>query len=212
MFMENLLFLLFSFLTISCGIAVITTYNPIHSILFLVLVFFNVASLLIFLGVEFLGLLFLIVYVGAVAVLFIFIIMMLNVKPSTQKINIYSYLPILVLLGICFMTEVSITLGFELIPLLSSPFYEISYLDFYLNPFINWNYEVVSLTNVNIIASTLYTTNIYIFIMSGVILLVSMIGAITLTLHKRSDIKRQQIFLQVQQEFDVALTWKNIKK
>lgn len=209
--MENFLFLIFSFLTITCGIAVITTYNPIHSILFLVLVFFNVASLLIFLGVEFLGLLFLIVYVGAVAVLFIFIIMMLNVKPSVKKISIYSYLPILMLLGACFLTELSITLGFELIPFLYSPFSTVCYTDFSLNYFVFWNYEVLQLDNINILASTLYTTNLYIFIMAGIILLVSMIGAITLTLHKRSDIKRQQIFLQVQQQFDVALNWKNIK-
>jgi NADH-quinone oxidoreductase subunit J len=210
--MENFLFSVFSVLTIVCGVAVITTYNPIHSILFLVLVFFNVASLLIFLGVEFLSLLFLIVYVGAVAVLFIFIIMMLNVKPSTQKLSIYSYLPILMLLGACFLTELSITLGFELNPLLSSPFSNLSYLQFYFNPFVFWTYEVIHLDNVNIIASTLYTINVYIFIMASIILLVSMIGAITLTLHKRSDIKRQQIFLQVQQEFNVALSWKNLKK
>jgi NADH-quinone oxidoreductase subunit J len=210
--MENFLFSVFSVLTIVCGVAVITTYNPIHSILFLVLVFFNVASLLIFLGVEFLSLLFLIVYVGAVAVLFIFIIMMLNVKPSTQKLSIYSYLPILMLLGACFLTELSITLGFELNPLLNSPFSNLSYLQFYFNPFVFWTYEVIHLDNVNIIASTLYTINVYIFIMASIILLVSMIGAITLTLHKRSDIKRQQIFLQVQQEFNVALSWKNLKK
>lgn len=210
--MENFLFLVFSLLTIICGIAVIITYNPIHSILFLVLVFFNVASLLIFLGVEFLGLLFLIVYVGAVAVLFIFIIMMLNVKPSVQKISIYSYLPILTLLGACFLTELSITLGFELIPLIKSPLLSISYTDFSLNNIVFWNHEVLQLNNVTILASTLYTLNSYIFIVAGIILLVSMIGAITLTLHKRSDIKRQQIFLQVQQEFDVALSWKNVKK
>lgn len=210
--MENFLFLIFSFLTITCGIAVITTFNPIHSILFLVLVFFNVASLLIFLGVEFLGLLFLIVYVGAVAVLFIFIIMMLNVKPSVQKINIYQYLPILFLLGACFLTELSIILGLELTQFVASPFSNINYTNFSLNPIIFWNNEVLGLDNINVLASTLYTINIYAFIMAGVILLVSMIGAITLTLHKRSDIKRQQIFLQVQQEFDVALTWKNLKK
>lgn len=209
--MENFLFLIFAFFTIACSIGVITTYNPIHSILFLVLVFFNVATLFIFLGVEFLGLLLLIVYVGAVAVLFIFIIMMLNIKTSTQKIRIYSYLPILLLLGACFLTELSIALGFELIPLINSPFFYISYLTFYLNPIVSWNYEVISLENINILASTLYTTYIYLFIMSGVILLVAMIGAITLTLHKRSDIKRQQIFLQVHQEFIVALSWKNLK-
>jgi NADH-quinone oxidoreductase subunit J len=210
--MENFLFLSFSFLTIVCSIAVITTYNPIHCILFLVLVFFNVASLLIFLGVDFLALLFLIVYIGAVAVLFLFIIMMLNVKSPNYKIDIYQYLPISFLLGICFLTELSITLNLEIIPLIVSPFSYISYLNFYLNPCTFWSFEVSRLDNIQIIASVLYTSNLSIFILAGMVLLISMIGAIALTLHKRSDIKRQQIFLQVQQDFNTTISWKTIKK
>jgi len=86
--MEKFLFFFFSILSLVCGLFVVTSRNPIHSVLFLVLVFFNVSGLLILLGVEFLALLFLIVYVGAIAVLFLFIIMMLDIK----SINSSQYL------------------------------------------------------------------------------------------------------------------------
>lgn len=206
--MENLLFLSFSFLTIVCGISVITSKNPIHSVLFLVLVFFNVASLLIFLGVEFLALLFLIVYVGAVAVLFLFIIMMLSVKIPEFKSTIYQYMPIGLLLGACFLFEVLVIFDTELVSLIFFPYNHLSFNLFSLNPIVFWSFEVTPIQNVKVIANVLYTYYALLFILAGIILLISMIGAIMLTLHRRSDIKRQEIYKQVQQEFEVALSWK----
>lgn len=194
-----------------CGICVITCQNPIHSVLFLVLVFFNVASLLIFLGVDFLALLFLIVYVGAVAILFLFIIMMLSVKIPEFKTIIYQYIPIGTLLGVCFLYEILTVLDYELAALTFSPYSFIDFHIFYFNPIILWNNNVSNSSNIKVIASVLYTYYSLLFILAGVILLISMIGAITLTLHRRSDVKRQEIYKQVHQEFETALSWKNIK-
>lgn len=194
-----------------CGICVITSQNPIHSVLFLVLVFFNVSSLLLFLGVEFLALLFLIVYVGAVAILFLFIIMMLSVKIPEFKTIMYQYLPIGTLIGVCFLYQILMVLGYELTSLTLSPYSFIDFNAFYLNPIILWNNYVYKLSNIKVIASVLYTYYALLFILAGVILLISMIGAITLTLHRRSDVKRQEIYKQVHQDFETALSWKNIK-
>src|SRR6056300_337528 len=102
---EIFLFYMFSVLALLSAFCTVTSKNPIHSVLFLVFVFFNTAGLLILLGVEFLAMLFLIVYVGAVAVLFLFVMMMLNVKISESKSSIYRYLPIGLFLSILFLFE-----------------------------------------------------------------------------------------------------------
>jgi len=102
MFVENIFFLLFSSLSIIFSFFVIISRNPVHSILSLILVFFNAASLLIILGAEFLAMLFVIVYVGAVAVLFLFVIMMLNIKVTSLTASIYRYLPISIIFGSIF--------------------------------------------------------------------------------------------------------------
>jgi NADH-quinone oxidoreductase subunit J len=195
--METLLFYFFSILILICGILVISSKNPIHSILFLVLVFFNVSGLLIMLGVEFLALLFLIVYVGAIAVLFLFIIMMLSIKIPEYKITIYRYFHIGTILGIGFLCEVLtiFELGFSF--LIISPFESTNFSAFYLNYTIFWNTDIIQITNIEVFASVIYIYYAYPFVISGVILLVSMIGAITLTIHRRIDIKRQKIYKQV---------------
>jgi NADH-quinone oxidoreductase subunit J len=208
--MENILFLFFAFCSLFCGVCVITSQNPIHSVLFLVLVFFNIASLLLSLGVEFLALLFLIVYVGAVAILFLFIIMMLSIKIPEFKMVIYQYLPISILLGICFLYELLLILDYELTTLMYSPI-SMYFNTFHLNPIVSWNLKVYNTANIKVIANVLYTNYALLFIIAGIILLVSMIGAITLTLHRRHDIKRQEIYKQVHQEFETALSWKKIR-
>lgn len=207
--MQNIIFIVFSLLTIICGFLVITSKNPIHSVLFLVLVFFNVASLLIFLGVEFLALLFLIVYVGAVAVLFLFIIMMLSLKIPDFKTNVYQYIPIGALLATCFLTEIIIVLNNELTSLISFlPYFEYNYNLFSFVHITFWSLEVNSIQNIKAIAMVLYTYYALLFLLAGLILLVAMLGAIVLTLHKKRDIKRQDIYKQVQQEFEIVLSWK----
>lgn len=191
-------FIIFSLITLLCATFVISTKNPIHSVLFLVLVFFNTAILLILLGVEFLAFLFLIVYVGAIAVLFLFVIMMLTIKISDYKTMIYQYFPIGVVLGLGFLFELFIIFESALLKfLIIPPFENLHFNDFHLNFLTVWGFNLIKINNIDVFASCLYTYFAYLFILSGIILLVSMVGAITLTLHKSCDIKRQQVYRQI---------------
>jgi NADH-quinone oxidoreductase subunit J len=191
----------------------VTSKNPIHSVLFLVFVFFNTAGLLILLGVEFLAMLFLIVYVGAVAVLFLFVMMMLNVKISESTNAIYRYLPIGLFLSIIFLFEIFLIIEGDLNSIDSVNFtqneYNILQNEFLVNT--SWVDNVISSTNVDVIGSVLFTYYSYFFIMASVILLVAMIGAIALTLHRRSDVRRQDIYKQLQRDFEGATNLVNKK-
>ena len=189
---------------------VVTSKNPIHSVFFLVFLFFNTAGLLILLGVEFLAMLFLIVYVGAVAVLFLFVMMMLNIKISESSNSIYRYLPIGLFLSILFLFEIFIIVEGDLNSIEMFGFTQSKYL-LLENQFLNnvcWVDNVIASSNVDVIGSVLFTFNVYFFIITSFILLVSMIGAITLTLHRRSDIRRQEIFKQLQRDFERATVLK----
>jgi len=200
------LFYLFSILALLSAFCTVTSKNPIHSVLFLVFVFFNTAGLLILLGVEFLAMLFLIVYVGAVAVLFLFVMMMLNVKISESSSAIYRYLPIGLFLSILFLFEIFLIIEGDLKSVDNVVFiqseYKILQTEFLVNT--SWIDSVISPTNVDVIGSVLFTYYSYFFIMASVILLVAMIGAIALTLHRRSDVRRQDIYRQLQRDFEVA--------
>ena len=202
-------FYCFNTLTGLCLISaflVVTSKNPIHSVFFLVFLFFNTAGLLILLGVEFLAMLFLIVYVGAVAVLFLFVMMMLNIKISESSNSIYRYLPIGLFLSILFLFEIFIIVEGDLNSIEMFRFTQAKYLSLE-NQFLNnvcWVDNVIASSNVDVIGSVLFTFNVYFFIITSFILLVSMIGAITLTLHRRSDIRRQEIFKQLQRDFERA--------
>ena len=200
------LFYLFSMLALLSAFCTVTSKNPIHSVLFLVFVFFNTAGLLILLGVEFLAMLFLIVYVGAVAVLFLFVMMMLNVKISESSSAIYRYLPIGLFLSILFLFEIFLIIEGDLKSVDNVVFiqseYKILQTEFLVNT--SWIDSVISPTNVDVIGSVLFTYYSYFFIMARVILLVAMIGAIALTLHRRSDVRRQDIYRQLQRDFEGA--------
>ena len=209
--METILFLFFSSLSLICGLFVITSKNPMHSVLFLVLVFFNVSGLLILLGAEFLAFLFLIVYIGAIAVLFLFIIMMLSIKIPDHKTIIYRYLPVGFILGLGFLFEALVVLKTKLSVLIVAPFLSLHFNDFYLNYLVCWGLNVFQITNVQVFGSLLYTYYVYPFVISSIILLISMVGAIILTLHRRTDIKRQKIYKQVQQEFVKTIFWADTK-
>lgn len=189
------LFYLFSILALLSAFCTVTSKNPIHSVLFLVFVFFNTAGLLILLGVEFLAMLFLIVYVGAVAVLFLFVMMMLNVKISESSSAIYRYLPIGLFLSILFLFEIFLIIEGDLKSVDNVVFiqseYKILQTEFLVNT--SWIDSVISPTNVDVIGSVLFTYYSYFFIMASVILLVAMIGAIALTLHRRSDVKTRHL-------------------
>ena len=197
---EVFLFYIFSSLAIVCSIMVISSRNPVYSVLFLVLVFCNAAGLLLLLETDFLAMLFLIVYVGAIAVLFLFVVMMLNVRITELKESVVRYLPIGGLMLFIFFFEVLSVINGDLVPFFSSK------LAFFENDFLILNKELQTTLwvnqidpTVNIVAlgEVLYTYYVYCFIVASLILLVAMIGAILLTLRKRTNVRKQEIFDQV---------------
>ncbi len=194
------LFYLFSSLLCFCGFAVIFCRNPIHSILFLVFLFFNAASLLILLGVDFLAILFLIVYIGAVAVLFLFVVMMLSGKLLKTKINFF-YGPLILLLACVFLIEIFLIIE-QNFNFLSN---NIVFLNEVLNPLFIWKEKIFDISNIEIVGSVLYTYFFYFFIIGSFILLIAMVGAIVLTLYRRNDFKTQTIYKQAKKNFEESI-------
>jgi NADH-quinone oxidoreductase subunit J len=198
---ENLMFLIFSISTISCASMIIISSNPIHSILFLVLVFINVTILLLILNVEFIAMLFLVVYIGAITVLFLFVVMMLNVKIVELNERFLKYIPIGGFIGIIFLTEVLYLVNTNLL------FININLTNIYINNIFNVfiientlyyeNFlELFNLINIQQIGNVLYTKYIYLFIIASIILLVAMISAIILTLIQSTNKKAQLYYFQ----------------
>ncbi len=191
MIAHSIFFYTFSFIAIFSAIMVTASKNTVHSVFFLILDFISVSCLFIMIGAEFLGMMMLIVYVGAVAVLFLFVVMMLNVAQqknqwfSSSKSS--SHLPFGLLFGIIIFFELIIIVG-------------------------GWKYKpdlISSLSSSNIISKTsnthsigavLYTDYIHLFQISGMILLIAMIGAIVLTFRQRTGLKRQSYFKQISRE------------
>lgn len=196
----NFLFYFFSSLALISGVMVIQARNPVHSVLFLILVFFNSAGLLILLGLDFFAMIFLVVYVGAIAVLFLFVVMMLNIKLAEINEKKLRYLPIGGLLGLLFLFEVFLIVDNDLIPLLITKnpevFHTLSDIDF-----IEWSTMLQTVTNIEAVGQCMYTYYFYFFLLASLILLVAMIGAIVLTMHKGVHIKRQKVFEQNTREF-----------
>ena len=187
-------FYIFSTVILLSSLMVITSKNPDHSVLFLILTFFNGAGLFVILHAEFLAMILIIVYVGAVAVLFLFVVMMLDFKISLDKNNILQYLPIGFFVGVVFISE--------LIIVLINTKFDLSNIQILVNPMIKFE----NLTNTEAIGSILYTDYILYFQLSGVILLVAMIGSIVLTLRTREGVKRQSIQSQLDRNYKSTIT------
>ena len=186
MLAHSLVFYLFSFITITSSLAVISARNTIHAVFFLILDFVSVSCLFIMMGAEYLGMLTLIVYVGAVAVLFLFVVMMLNVNYSDLKSGFLNYLPFGGLIGLVLIIEIGLMIGTW------------KYRDAFIKTSeikINSN-----LSNTEAIGNVLYTEYLHYFQISGLILLVAMIGAILLTYRRKDNLKRQDITTQVSRE------------
>jgi len=238
--MTEILFCLFSSIALISGIMVITARNPVHSVLFLILVFCNAAGLLILLNLDFFAMIFLVVYVGAIAVLFLFVVMMLNIKVAEVNENILRYLPIGGLIGILFLFEILVVIDNDFIPVLSFPEPTgISAIEFIIYKFkglfiqspdyikdlnaltqsdltndfrrlwistnqsdyIEWSSKVQNITNIQALGQLIYTYYFYSFIVASLILLVAMIGAIVLTMHKGVFVKKQDVFEQNSRDF-----------
>lgn len=186
------------------AILVIGAKNPVHSVLFLILVFCNAAGLLILLEVEFLAMIFLIVYVGAIAVLFLFVVMMLNIKLIELSENLLLYLPIGAILALLFLFEIFILIDTDLIPLFNLNFGDT------LN-YIQWSSEITSMTNIAKLGMLIYTHYFLLFIIASFILFVAMIGAIMLTLYRHTNVKRQLIYKQLSRDFNKAIKLQYLK-
>ena len=191
MLAHTIFFYFFSTVAIVATIMVTISKNTVHSVFFLILDFVTVACLFIMIGAEFLGMIMLIVYVGAVAVLFLFVVMMLNVslpeikKESSKYWSIGSFITIVVLL--------------ELLTIIGGWQYKDNLI---LSSSIVLNQNI---SNTNLLGNILYTDYIYLFQIAGMILLVSMIGAIVLTHRKREGIKRQSYFTQISRERNTSI-------
>lgn len=202
MFNETLIFSLFSSLGLVSAGMVIRAKNPVHSVLFLILVFCNASGLLLLLGLEFFAMMFLVVYVGAIAVLFLFVVMMLNVSQNAIQENSLRYFPVGGLIGLIFFLEIFLGIANDLLPFLSFPASSVSESltqDFLR--FASWAQTSSQLENLEAIGHILYTDYVVQFMMSSLILLVAMIGAIVLTLQKKDYVKRQEVFDQNRRDF-----------
>ncbi len=189
----QLTFYIFSFVMLLSSLMVISTKNPVHSVLFLILAFLNAAGIFVILHAEFLAMILIIVYVGAVAVLFLFVVMMLDIKTTIEKSNILQYLPIGLFIGFVFIAE--------LVIVLINTKLELSNMQILSNP-LN---KFAELSNTKAIGSILYTDYILHFQLAGVILLVAMIGSIVLTLRERTGVKRQSVVEQLSRSSKIDL-------
>ena len=182
--MTIFLFFIVSIIIITSSLLVILSKNPIHSVLFLILVFFNAAILFLFSGAEFLAMILLIVYIGAVAVLFLFVIMMLDINTAKLRQSFLNYLPLGLFVGFIILLELLYVISQSKLIFLTKNITE--------NKITNEIFE-----NTKIIGNVLYTDYFLLFQLSGIILLVAMIGAILLTLRKREGAKKQNIYRQI---------------
>jgi NADH-quinone oxidoreductase subunit J len=179
--MFYLYFLIFFFI-IFCAILVIISKNPVHSILYLILVFCGSSLLLVSLGSEFLGIIFIVVYVGAIAVLFLFVIMMLNIKIIELNENFIRYLPLTFI--IFFILFVQLYFYSDFINIINSFYY------------VNWISLLTQNSNLALLGEVLYTYFFHFFLLVSLILLLAMVGSIVLTLNHTKYVLRQNIYDQ----------------
>jgi NADH-quinone oxidoreductase subunit J len=177
-------FYLFSTVLLSAAMMVIISKNPVHSVLWLIVCFFNASGLFILLGAEFLAMILLIVYVGAVAVLFLFVVMMLDIDFAALRTGFARYLPLGLTVAGVILVEILLAVGTWV------PGNGVAMFDVVAG-------APEGMTNTQWIGSVLYTRYLYVFQAAGLVLLVSMIGAIVLTHRQRVGTKRQNISHQV---------------
>ena len=198
MIVHALIFYLFATVTVAAGVMVISTRNPVHSVLFLILAFFNAAGLFVLMGAEFLAMILVVVYVGAVAVLFIFVVMMLDINFTELRQGFLQYLPIGALVGIILLAELIMVVGAWVVAPAAGLATSLP-----IPP-------PDQVTNTQALGEVLYTKYIYLFQGAGMILLLAMVGAIVLTLRKRPGVRRQKIAAQVGVAREDVIEVKNV--
>jgi NADH-quinone oxidoreductase subunit J len=190
-------FYLFSVAAIASAVMVIFSRNPVHSVLFLILCFFNAAGLFILMGAEFLAMILVVVYVGAVAVLFLFVVMMLDVDFVKLREGFANYLPVGGVIGLIVLAELALVFGTwtmapDALKTVAAPSGGVA-------------------TNTHQLGEILYTKYFYVFQAAGLILLVAMIGAIVLTLRHKEGVKRQSIAVQVSRTPELAVELRKVE-
>ena len=199
MIIQALAFYLFSAVAIASAVMVISARNPVHSVLFLILAFFNAAGLFVLMGAEFIAMILVIVYVGAVAVLFLFVVMMLDINFAELRQGFLQYLPVGALIGIILLAELLFVFAtWAVLPdsglLAQAP----------VPP-------MAEISNTRAIGLLLYTQYLYLFQSAGLVLLVAMIGAIVLTLRAREGVRRQKIGRQIGRRVEDSVEIKKVE-
>ncbi len=199
MIIHALTFYLFAAVAVAAGVMVISARNPVHSVLFLIVAFFNGAGLFVLMGAEFLAMVMVIVYVGAVAVLFLFVVMMLDIDFVEFRQGFLQYLPVGVVIGLVLLLELLLVLG-----------------TWVLEPGIAAQVAAptppaAEITNTEALGRLLYTRYVYLFQGAGMVLLVAMVGAIVLTLRRREGVRRQTIAQQVHRRREDSVELKKVE-
>ncbi|WP_439140760.1 NADH-quinone oxidoreductase subunit J [Planktotalea sp.] len=190
-------FYLFAICTITGGLFTVISRNPVHSVLWLILAFLSSAGVFVLLGAEFVAMLLIIVYVGAVAVLFLFVVMMLDIDFAELKAEMAKYMPLALLIGLVLLMQFTMAFG------VWESSEQAEGLRDAVTPTDAHNTEALGLL--------LYDKYFLIFQLSGLILLVAMIGAIVLTLRHRTDVKRQDVMAQMHRDPATAMELKDVK-
>ncbi|MBN9047481.1 MAG: NADH-quinone oxidoreductase subunit J [Rhizobiales bacterium] len=191
-------FYLFAIIMIASAFMVIAARNPVHSVLFLILTFFNASALFLLTGAEFLAMILLVVYVGAVAVLFLFVVMMLDVDFAELKRGALQYAPIGALIGLILLGELIFVFASRMFtPKLGQGAMPIP--------------DMAHTTNTAALGDILYTNYVFYFQIAGMVLLVAMIGAIVLTLRHKPNVKRQSIPTQVARTPETAIEIRKVE-
>ena len=196
MLAHSLFFYFFSIITVFAAVMVTVSRNTVYSVFFLILVFISISILFIMIGAEFLGMIMLIVYVGAVAVLFLFVVMMLNITEQLTKRSSRSGLVNNISVG----SIVGAIIFLELLVVVGGWKYKGTFVS------LSATKSNLDISNTHALGNVLYTDYIHLFQISGIILLVAMIGAITLTFTKRDNIKRQNYFDQIKRDKDSSIS------
>ena len=199
MILPSLFFWVFAVVLLAAAALVVGSRNPVHSVLFLILAFFNAAGLFVLLGAEFLAMILVVVYVGAVAVLFLFVVMMLDVDFVELRSGFLDYLPIGGFVAVILLIElIAVGTGWVLAPEVAASLPDPS-------PPLD------AVSNTAAIGQLLYTRYVFFFQVAGLVLLVAMIGAIVLTIRHRKDVKRQNVVDQMHRDPKAAIKMVDVK-
>ena len=198
MIVQGLAFYLFSFVAVAAAVMVISARNPVHSVLFLILAFFNSAGLFVLMGAEFLAMILVLVYVGAIAVLFLFVVMMLDINFVELRQGFLQYLPVGGLIGLILLVELAMVVG-----------------TWAVAPEVGAGTQVAippidQVHNTRALGQVLYTKYVYLFQAAGLVLLVAMVGAIVLTLRQREGVRRQSIAEQIGRDRSKSIELKDM--